>query len=93
MTAGSSATLTFTGTSVSWIAYRDQWSGIAGVNVDGVFVGEIDTYASPSKARASVYTVTGLANGPHTIAVFPTGRKNANSGGSWIWVDAFDVNY
>jgi hypothetical protein len=93
MTAGSSATLTFTGTSVSWIAYRDQWSGIAGVTVDGVFVGEIDTYASPSKARASVYTVTGLTNGQHTITVFVMGRKNPSSGGSWIWVDAFDVNY
>jgi hypothetical protein len=92
MTAGSNATFTFTGTSVSWIAYRDQWSGIASIAVDGVFRAEVDTYASPSKAQANTYTISGLADGPHTITVSATGRKSASSSGAWVWIDAFDVN-
>ena len=32
-------TLTFTGTGVTWIGYRDEWSGVATVSVDG---GEVE---------------------------------------------------
>jgi hypothetical protein len=90
MTAGARATLTFTGTSASWIAYRDAWSGIARVYVDGNLQGEIDTYVSAAKAQAVMHTVSGLAWGQHTLAIEATGRRNPSSQGSWIWVDAFD---
>jgi hypothetical protein len=85
------ATLSFTGTAVSWIGYRDQWSGIARVYVDGVIQGTIDTYAATAQAQASVYTASGLADGIHTLAIEDTGTHNAVSGGSWVWVDAFIV--
>jgi hypothetical protein len=90
--AANRVTLSFSGTSVSFIMYKDQWAGIANISVDGVLHGEADTYASPSKAQANVYTVSGLSNGAHTVTVAPTGRKNASSGGLWLWVDAFDVS-
>ena len=35
--AGARATLTFNGTGAQWIGYRNPWSGIANVYVDGVF--------------------------------------------------------
>jgi hypothetical protein len=89
MEAGSRATFTFTGNAASWIAYRDEWSGIAKVYIDGVLQDEIDTYASPSKSGVA-YAVSGLTWGEHTITIEAAGRRNPSSRGAWIWVDAFD---
>ncbi len=92
MDANARATITFTGTGVKWIGYRDQWSGIARVYVDGVLQTTIDTYASPAQGQAVLYTASGLASGTHTMAIEVAGSHGASSGGSWVWVDAFDVN-
>src|SRR5579864_3785624 len=91
MDTNARATLTFTGTAVSWIGYRDQWSGIAQVYVDGVIQGTIDTYAASAQTQASVYTASGLTDETHTLAIEVTGTHNAVSGGSWVWVDAFVI--
>ena len=91
MTTGSRASLAFNGTGVSWVAYRDQWSGIAKIYVDGTLKEEVDTYASPAKAQSVMSSVSGLASGNHTLAIEVTGRKNPSSGGTWVWVDAFDI--
>ena len=89
--AGARATFTFNGTGVNWIAYRDEWSGIARVYVDGTPVSTVDTYSTPSKAQTVAYSVSGLASGSHTLIIEATGTKSASSGGTWIWIDAFDV--
>ena len=92
MDSNARATLTFTGTAVGWIGYRDEWSGIARIYVDGVMQATVDTYASPSAGeRAVLYTASGLGGGMHTLAIEVTGTRNATSSGSWVWVDAFDV--
>jgi hypothetical protein len=88
---GARATFTFNGTGATWIAYRDEWSGIARVYVDGAFTSTIDTYATPSQAQQKAYSVTGLAAGTHTLVVEVTGTKSLSSQGTWVWVDAFDV--
>lgn len=89
--AGARATLTFNGTGVSWIGYRDEWSGIANVYIDGALAAAVDTYASPAQYQAVLFTRSGLAAGSHTISIQVTHTRNAASGGVWIWVDAFDV--
>ncbi len=91
MTAGSRATLGFRGTGVRWITYRDEWSGIARVLVDGAAVADLDTYASPGEAQAVAYRVDGLHGGAHTLTISVTGGRRPASGGSWVWVDAFEV--
>ena len=88
---GSNATLTFIGSGVQWIAYRDQWSGIANVYVDGTLHSTIDTYASPQQAQAVEFAITGLPPGSHTLTIGVTGTHDAASAGSWVWVDAFNV--
>ena len=85
------ATFAFRGTGANWIAYRDQWSGIAKVYIDNVLTGEIDTYASPAAAKSKAYGVTGLAEGAHTLTIEVTGRKSVNSAGISVWVDAFET--
>jgi WD40 repeat protein len=92
MDAGSLVNVTFSGTGVSWIGYRDQWSGLANVYIDGVLKGTVDTYTPGSEAQATLYSATGLANGTHTLSIQVAGTRNPASAGSWIWVDAFAVS-
>jgi hypothetical protein len=91
MDASARATLTFTGTAVNWVGYRDEWSGIARIYMDGVMLATVDTYAPAAQERAVLYNRAGLASGVHTLTIEVTGTHNAGSGGSWVWLDAFDV--
>ena len=91
MSTGATAKLTFTGTAVSWIGYRDEWSGIAKVMLDGRVIANVDTYLSPARAQAVTYAIKNLAFGTHTLTIQVTGKKNNSSGGSWVWIDGFDV--
>jgi hypothetical protein len=87
-----SATLTFTGTSVSWIGVRGPWAGIAEVYVDGTLRATVDTYAPTDQLQVVMYTATGLPTGAHTLRIKVTGTWSASSSSAWIVVDAFDVN-
>jgi len=89
--SGSTATITFNGTGITWIAYRDESSGIAKVYVDGVLTATVDTYLSPAQAQVPAYTINGLASGTHTLMIQVTGTHDSSSNESWVWVDAFDV--
>jgi hypothetical protein len=87
---GSRATFTFTGTDAQWIGYKDAWSGIANVYVDGVLKGQVDAYSSSAQAQAVMYSISGLTSGSHTLAIEVSGTKNLSSHSFWVWVDAFD---
>jgi hypothetical protein len=89
---GSTATFTFAGTGISWLAYRDEWSGIARVYLDGNLAATVDTFLSPAQARSPAYTASGLAAGVHTLYIEVTGTHSISSAGSWVWIDAFDVD-
>jgi hypothetical protein len=90
---GSRATLTFTGSSVTMIAYKDEWSGIGSVFIDGILAGTVDFYAGPSDphVQVPVFSSGGLGAGTHTIALEVTGTRNPASASDWLWLDAFDV--
>jgi len=90
--AGSRASLTFTGSGVSWITYEDQWSGVARVYIDGELKTTVDEYASPARIGVAAYTISDLSPGAHTITIEATGSRNASSQGAWVWIDAFDVS-
>jgi trimeric autotransporter adhesin len=88
----SSATVSFTGTGISWIGYQDQWSGLANIYVDGALqTPQVDTYASPQKVQSTVYSINNLSPGTHTLMIVVTGTHSAASAGSWIWIDAFNI--
>ena len=73
-----------------WLGYRANNNGKARVSIDGVFMGEVDTYA-PSDELAVVFTATGLDSKTHSMTVEVTGTRNAASVDSWVIIDAFDV--
>ena len=89
--AGATATLPFTGTSVSWIGFRAPWAGIARVYVDGTFITELDLYSTTELVQTPVFTATNLTAGPHTVTVESTGRSNPSASDYAVVVDAFDV--
>jgi len=90
--ANTSATVTFTGTGITWIGYQDQWSGIAKVYVDGTLQSPpVDTYASPQKTQSPAFSISGLSPGTHTLMIVVTGTHDAASADSWVWIDAFNI--
>ena len=91
MGPGAAVSLNFNGTAIAWIAYRDEWSGLARVILDGELKATIDTYLLPGQARQAAYRVEDLPPGNHSLTIEVTGTHNQRSGGAWVWLDAFDV--
>jgi hypothetical protein len=89
-TFGAQATITFTGTGISWIGARGPQCGIARISLDGAFVEDFDTYAQTEGPQHTDFTVRGLAAGTHTLTIQVIG-KNPISTDAWILIDAFDV--
>ncbi|HKA39260.1 MAG TPA: Ig-like domain-containing protein, partial [Burkholderiales bacterium] len=92
--AGATVTFTFTGTGLSWIGLRCNICGIANVSIDGGAPTVVDTAGpaapgTPGLASASVFAVSGLSAGSHTLVITVTG--NSSSSGAHVIVDAFDV--
>lgn len=88
---GAQATVTFSGTSVSWIGGRTQQTGIARIFLDGALLTEVDTYSKTEEIRVPMFQATGLADASHTLTIEVTGQQNAAATGALIIVDAFDV--
>jgi subtilase family serine protease len=83
--AGDTATFTFQGRKVAWVAVRDTNRGNARVTLDGVVTG-VDTNASTFEPRAESY-VGSAGGGTHTLVI----KNLGTAGHPRINVDAFFV--
>ena len=83
--SGASATFTFTGYGVSWVAYRGPNRGSAAVYLDGVYRATVNLYSASYQARAVAYAANWGSNGAHTIKIV----NLATAGHPRIDVDAF----
>ena len=84
---GDSATISFTGTGIELLAETNTDEAIFQVDVDGVL--DPNGYPETGTTRVAqqvVYSVSGLANGAHTIKVV-----NASTSGVYLVLDAFLV--
>jgi len=90
-TAGETVTLSFRGTSVSWIGYKGPDGGIATVQIDGGTPVTIDTYSPTVKVQEVLFTSNTLSDANHTLTITATGTKNTASSAARVVVDAFDV--
>lgn len=89
---GSSVSVAFRGTGISWIGYRCRCaSGIARLYVDGTLVDTVDTYASTPEMRAKIYSVSGLPNREHVFTIEATGDYERAGDSAYVYVDAFDI--
>jgi hypothetical protein len=89
-TAGARATLTFVGTTATWLGVLGPDTGIARVYLDGTFQAEVDTF-SPVEVQAPIFSVGNLAPARHTLSVEATGLRRDGATDSLIFVDAFDL--
>jgi hypothetical protein len=90
--AGSQVSFTFSGTGVRWLGYSDEWSGLAKVYLDGQLRETVDTYSSPAQFQKVMFSATGLASGEHNLLIEVLGTAGSQSGGAWVWIDAFEVD-
>jgi hypothetical protein len=86
-----SATFTFTGGKIIWIAHRDKDLGIAQVYLDGMYIRSVDLYSVGAVYQYPVFESVPLKYGEHTIRIVVTGNRNRSSGGTAVPIDAFDV--
>jgi trimeric autotransporter adhesin len=87
---GSRVTLSFTGTGIRWIGVADGWSGLATVHLDGELK-IVDSYSAIGRQQYPLFTASGLANGQHTLTIEVTHERGPGTEGSWVWIDAFDI--
>lgn len=83
------ATFTFTGTGVSWIGQKDSNFGQASVYLDNVLVATVSTYNATNVYQQTLYSVSNLTAGSHTLKIVPTGTHAAPSTDNWMEIDAF----
>ena len=88
---GSAATLTFTGTEVTWLGLKGRDFGKAAVYLDGVAQGIVDLYNNGYLFQQVMFSVSGLSNSAHTLRIEVTGQKNPLATWTNVGVDAFDV--
>ncbi|RKT36041.1 parallel beta helix pectate lyase-like protein [Microbacterium sp. AG1240] len=85
-----SATLTFTGASITWYTWNSPTAGIVNVIVDGKTVATVDNYA-PSSVTGVVGYQADVGPGTHTIKIVGSGQKNAKSSSRITHMDSFVV--
>ncbi|NUQ96498.1 MAG: hypothetical protein HOY79_08010 [Streptomyces sp.] len=81
---GDSATVTFTGTGISLVTETNSDEGTIAVSLDGTSQGSVNASSTSRRAQQTVYSVSGLPLGRHTLTLTKTG-------GNWLVIDRFDV--
>ena len=89
--SGSSVTIRFTGTHLSWIAKKIPSYGKAQVTLDGKSLGTVDLYSATTLWQQKVWGTGTLKSGSHTVTIAWTGLKRAAAKGTNIDVDAIQV--
>lgn len=94
-TPGGSATVTFTGTGITWIGGMNNGHGRADVsvcNAVGTDCGAptmVDTYSANTLTQQDLFSVSGLPFGTHTLKI--TARSDSSGSGYYTDIDAFKV--
>ena len=88
---GSSVTVTFIGSYLSWIAKKSPVYGKAKVTLDGGTPTTVDLYNAKEVWKQKVWETKPLVPGTHTVKIEWTGTKSSAATDTNIGVDAFDV--
>lgn len=87
--AGSTATYTFTGNQIAWIATNASNLGKAEVYLDNIKVATVDLYGSSVITRKVMFSRNGLGSGSHTLEIRVLGSRRSSSSANYVDVDAF----
>ncbi len=89
--AGDTVQLDFVGQAIRWVGTTGPDHGYASVFINDLHHLDVDLYSRETQTMVELFAASGLAHGPHTIRVEVRGKKNVESSGSWVGIDAFDV--
>lgn len=89
--SGATATITFYGSSLAWIAKQGPSYGIAEVTLDGADPITVDLYSAEILYQHIAWETGPLTEGPHTVKIAWTGDRNEAASGANISVDAFEI--
>jgi hypothetical protein len=87
-TTGAITTLTFTGSSVTWLTATGPDQGRAAIAIDGITIATVDNYAATRTGKVA-RTFPAVFSGTHTIRVTVLGSRNTLSTTNRITSDAF----
>jgi hypothetical protein len=85
--SGATVSFRFTGTQITFDGVTDPGHGIGALSLDGGASRDVDFYSPTRKGDVALWTSPTLAEGPHTLTLAVTGRKNPASTGTYIVVD------
>lgn len=88
--AGQTMSLTFRGTSVTWVTMKSVNQGKAAVYVDGVLKATIDNWASTTSYGVK-RTIGHLADKQHTVKIVVLGKHHKGGKGNLVTLDRFTV--
>ncbi|HVM30893.1 MAG TPA: polysaccharide deacetylase family protein [Candidatus Limnocylindrales bacterium] len=71
--SGAAASMSFTGSSIGWVAHRGPKRGVVDVYIDGVPAGTVDLYAASGSPRRLVFVRSWASSSSHTIELRPRG--------------------
>jgi hypothetical protein len=81
---GASATITFTGTGISFLTETNSDEGGVGITLDGLVKPAVNANTPSRGVQQQLYSVTGLAAGSHTLTV-------SKLSGTYFLVDGFQL--
>jgi hypothetical protein len=82
---GAAATISFTGTGISFLTETNSDEGDIGVALDGVQKTTVSANTPERHSQQSVYSVSGLTAGPHTLTL-------TKVSGTYLLVDGFTLS-
>ena len=86
-----SATISFTGTDVRYLATTGPSFGVAKLTLDGRAPAYVDLYNSTTRSQRVMWSAIDLEAGSHTLRVDWTGRKTPRASSTAVNLDAFLV--
>lgn len=91
---GDTASFSFTGSQISWVAEPGANKGEADVSIDGAFVTRVDLYGLSGSDwfRSVPFRKSWPSSGTHTITISVVGKHDIPSSDNYITLDAFAVS-
>ncbi len=85
------ASVSFTGTQLDWIATKGYTQGRAALSLDGGAPVVVDLYNPTTERQVTVWSSGTLDPGTHTLVITWLGERSVSTGGTRINIDALDV--
>jgi Tfp pilus assembly protein PilE len=89
-TTGSYVQVTFTGTSIEWLAPVGTNDGYADIYLDGSLVeSAVTAYNTSTTYKQVIWSDAGLSNGTHTLKIVVDGNRPSGSSANYVPIDSF----